>query len=223
MKISFSASTLKVIAVLTMVIDHVGLLFFPHQIIWRVLGRISFPLFAFFVAEGYRRTSNLGQYTARLFIFAIISQVPLELFYRAAGLNILPLNILFTLTAGLITLTVMMRLSLWYSIPIISFIIFVAEFFDLEYGAYGVIAVLASYLLLQRKLLGIVALFFLPLLYSLLQTLVGVVFVQFAAVLSVPFVALYNGKRGIPFPRYLFYLFYPTHLILLWLISLFMK
>jgi hypothetical protein len=223
MKISFSASTLKVVAILTMVVDHVGLLFFPHQIIWRVFGRIAFPLFAFFIAEGHRRTSNLGRYAIRLYILAIFSQIPLELFYRAIGISSIPFNILFTLTAGLIALRVMTQLSLWFSIPLITFIIFTAELLNFEYGAYGVITILASHIILQRKLLGIFTLSILPILQSIVQAIAGIVFVQYAAVLSVPFAALYNGKRGLSFPRYLFYGFYPIHLILLWLIWLFLR
>ena len=74
-----NASVLKWIAVITMLIDHVGVVFFPEYSIIRWIGRISFPLFAFLICEGYRHTSNIWKYFLRLGIFAIISEIPYDI------------------------------------------------------------------------------------------------------------------------------------------------
>ena len=219
-KLSLSSSALKLIAALTMLVDHVGLLFFTEELWWRVVGRISFPLFAFLIAEGYRRTSNLQGYAGRLFLFAVFSQIPFTLFLHAAGYEDVGLNIFFSLSAGLIALAVTTKHPVCHSVPFIIFISFVAELLRFDYGAYGILTVLASYCLLQRKTIGTVLLAFLPFLQTTMQAIAGIFFVQFTAVLSLPFALLYNGRRGMPLPRYFFYWFYPVHLLLLWLMWL---
>ena len=87
---------LKIIAILTMTIDHVGFFFFPDIEVLRIIGRLSFPLFAWLIANGAYHTKNMHAYLVRLFIFALISQVPFSLAFRLispldTGLNILSL------------------------------------------------------------------------------------------------------------------------------------
>ncbi len=214
MKFSLSSNALKLIACATMVIDHVGFLFFPEQILWRVVGRISFPLFAFLIAEGYRHTSSVKRYGTRLFIFALISQMPFMTFLSAAGSQV-ELNIFFTLCAGLVAIAAVARLPLRFSIPSVILICFAAELLRFDYGAYGVLTILASYLFLTRRKVGAVLLMLLPFLDSAVEFAMGIYFVQFSAVLSLPLVAAYNGERGRHLPRGLFYWFYPVHLLLL--------
>ena len=67
-------SVLKWIAVLTMVIDHVGAILFPDQIWMRVIGRVAFPVYAYCLAEGFRYTSDYRRYLGRLALFAILSE-----------------------------------------------------------------------------------------------------------------------------------------------------
>jgi len=67
---------LKIIAVLSMLVDHIGAIFFPKIIFLRIVGRISFPIFAYFVAEGWHYTHNKARYAILLFVFALLSFVP---------------------------------------------------------------------------------------------------------------------------------------------------
>jgi len=69
-----SAFTLKIIALVTMIIDHAGVVLFPQYFIFRVIGRVAFPLFVYLIAEGFRHTRNTNKFLIRLFAFAIISQ-----------------------------------------------------------------------------------------------------------------------------------------------------
>ena len=70
---------LKLIALTTMFIDHIGAVFFPQVTLLRVIGRISFPLYAFLIAEGCRYTRNRGRYALGLGVFALISEIPYDL------------------------------------------------------------------------------------------------------------------------------------------------
>lgn len=64
------------IAMITMLIDHIGAVFFPHVVELRIIGRIAFPIYAFAVFIGYKHTRNVQKYIWRLFWIAVISQVP---------------------------------------------------------------------------------------------------------------------------------------------------
>ena len=91
------------IAMLTMLIDHVGLVFFPHQEIWRIIGRIAFPIYVYALVQGHRYTSR-PKYIIRLAIIAVISQIPYQLALDPEGLNVV-----ITLVAGAIVLYVLER------------------------------------------------------------------------------------------------------------------
>ncbi|MGL4790801.1 MAG: TraX family protein, partial [Anaerotignaceae bacterium] len=65
---------IKIIGLITMTIDHIGMVIFPHEILFRIIGRIAFPIFAFQLAQGVKYTSDIKRYITRLFIFAIVSQ-----------------------------------------------------------------------------------------------------------------------------------------------------
>ncbi|WP_066496283.1 TraX family protein [Abyssisolibacter fermentans] len=94
---------LKLFAMFTMLIDHVGVSFFPNLLIFRSIGRLALPIFAYQLAIGYSKTSNLKQYSKRLFIFALISQVPYTFLGYQYGMEICPfqLSVMFTLLLSL--------------------------------------------------------------------------------------------------------------------------
>ncbi|KKW10478.1 MAG: TraX protein [Parcubacteria group bacterium GW2011_GWA2_49_9] len=201
-----------------MAIDHVGMLFFPEQLLLRVIGRVSFPLFAFLIAEGFEKTSNARNYLFRLLTFAAFSQVPYVLFIQAAGVQYIRLNIFFTLAAGLCILILLKRCSHWFSIPSAAGILLMAYYLPFDYGPYGVLMILASGLLLRFRSVGLFALFLLHIAETLLSFFTGVLSLQLFAMMSIPLLMRYNGEHGQPLPRRLLYWFYPAHLLLLWLI-----
>jgi hypothetical protein len=67
---------LKLLAMITMLIDHIGYMYFPGEMMWRTIGRLAFPIFAYQIAIGYSKTSNLKKYVQRLTLFAFITQIP---------------------------------------------------------------------------------------------------------------------------------------------------
>ena len=96
-----SSFVLKIIAVITMFIDHLGYTIFGKFSYLNYIGRISFPVFAFQISEGYIHTKNLKKYFLRLFLFAVISQIPFMLFHSIIS-DTFYLNIFFTLLLGLL-------------------------------------------------------------------------------------------------------------------------
>lgn len=206
-----------------MLVDHIGLLFFPEDPLFRIIGRIAFPIFAFLIAEGYGKTSNLREYVFRLLGFAVISQLAYVPFTYASGNNLADLNIFFTLSAGLIAIILWNRFSLPLSLPALVLICALAEVASFDYGAYGVVTVFASRMVLTSRAFGIAVLLLLPEAITLLRLAWGILSLQFFAVVSVPFVALYNGKRGFSLPRALLYWFYPVHLLILSLIKYYLQ
>ncbi len=217
MRFSLSSTALKLIAMATMLVDHIGLLFFPEELLWRVVGRLSFPLFAFLIAEGFEKTGNVGRYSKRLILFAAISQLPYSLVLAAVGAP-QTLNIFFTLSAGLLALALFKQLPYRKSLLLVMGIIVSAQYLHFDYGAYGVLTILASHFFIHRKTKGAIVLVSLPFLYSLFLALAGIFPIQFFAFLSVPLIALYRGERGRHLPRALLYWFYPVHLLILWII-----
>lgn len=126
------------IAMLTMLIDHIGLVFFPHQEIWRIIGRIAFPIYVYALVQGHRYTSSRPKYIIRLAVIAVISQIPYQLALEPEGLNVV-----ITLVAGAIVLYVLERSDS----QLLSWMVVVAACalmseFPFDYGAYGLLLIL---------------------------------------------------------------------------------
>lgn len=219
-----SSLALKIIAVITMIIDHVGYLFFPEHVVFRIIGRIAFPVFAFFIAEGFLKTKNVNEYLKRLSIFAVISQAPLFFFDRLAGSSGLTLNIFFTLSLGVLTLLLITKIkNLPTKILGVTAILAIAHFGNFSYGIYGILSILGSYLFLKNRKAGTVTLSLLPFLETARLFLVNIFFLQFFAVFSLIPIYFYNGKQGAKISKWIFYWFYPVHLVILSLIFILLK
>ncbi|MFW6387019.1 MAG: TraX family protein [Bacillota bacterium] len=209
-----SSFTLKLIAAAAMLIDHVGYLYFPGQIGYRMIGRLALPLFAFFITEGFRKTSDINKYLLRLFIFALLSQIPL---HYAFGPDV-SLNIFATLFLGLLAL----RLCEIFDnpLPVLPLALF-AEWVNTDYGAFGVLLIFLIHhyredfsRLLLASLFLYVAFFVVPNYRTLLAGKFNFGLIQVFALLAFPLMNIYNGERG-PRLKYFFYFFYPGHLFIL--------
>lgn len=207
-----------------MVLDHIKYVMpGTRNFITIYFGRMAFPFFAFLLSEGYSHTKDLRRYYKRLVIFALISQIPFMLFRTLVG-EWRMLNILFTLGLGLMAITVWDKLNKKYyiSIPIIIYIIFLGKFLNVDYGWYGVTCVLLFYWFRNHKFLRIFAFASLNLIYygnrlfvnGSLPNLISYGFTT----LPVIFLLFYNGKLGHK-TKYLYYIFYPVHMLILYAIS----
>lgn len=215
----FNRNLLKIIALLTMLIDHIGVILFPQILALRIIGRISYPIFAFFIAEGFFYTKNKRKYFFIMLLFAIIAQ---PIYYFA--LNQTNLNILFTFIFSLIAIVLIKHLNKKIEnyillICYIAVVLILSLLNLIEYGFIGVSIPVILYFLKNYPKTKYIVLTILLLLLSILPSISGN-FVQFASLLSLPLLLLYNGKKGKINLKYLFYVFYPTHLLILFLINL---
>ncbi len=138
---------IKIVAYITMFLDHIKyVLPDTNCFITEFLGRISYPLFAFLITEGYIHTKDLGKYYKRLIILAIISQIPFMLFRTFVG-NFLLLNILVTLLLGLIAINIYDKMENKI-LGIIICVLFslLGEVIKVDYGWYGVAVIILFYI-----------------------------------------------------------------------------
>ena len=214
---------LKLIAIITMFIDHIGYVFYDGNIsFFNYIGRFAFPIFAFQICQGYIYTKNLKKYFLRLLLFAIISQVPFMLFYTIIGSGFY-LNTIFTLLLGLSCIYVYDKhksISLFASI----IIAFIAEITNCDYGFYGVITILIFYVFRKNTINACIAFIFLTLIKHLIYIITfglypAYIYLFVFTIIPVIFICLYNGKKGKD-TKYLLYLFYPLHLLLIYGINL---
>ncbi len=227
---------LKIIAAAAMLIDHTGAVLFPGEILWRVVGRISWPLFAYCLVVGFMRTRSLKKYAGRIAVFGLVSQ-PFYLFALypdtlgtifsgGAGLDTLwtqaRLDIFFTLLLGLLALYGLRRAK--YGFTLAALILSLAP--CVSYGIMGVLLIILIWLLMKTRaelFAACLALFlcsyFLMPPYNLLLSGVGINIQGFSA-LSVPLMCMRNHDGWRP-PKYFYYVFYPAHLLVLALMRLY--
>jgi hypothetical protein len=133
---------IKIIAIITMLLDHIGQVFFPNVEVFTIIGRFALPLFAWGIAKGFKRTRNFKMYTIRLFVLAVISQYPHDLLFKSDYLNIC-----FTLLAGLLVLK-LYEAKINYLLKILAIlgILAIAHSMYFEYGIYGIALIVTFYI-----------------------------------------------------------------------------
>lgn len=211
-----SSSSVKFIALTTMLIDHLAAtgvlrILYPDDRLYslcRMIGRIAFPLFCFLLVEGHVHTSNRKRYLSRLLLFAFLSEIPFDLAFFRRVCYLWYQNVFFTLFLGLLTLSVVekirqSRYRYWVWIPMLAGII-LAELLHTDYSGFGVALILIFYWFRET-----------PWKRNLVSGCACIT--EVTAIAALLPIQLYNGKRGVSC-KYLFYLFYPLHLLLLCLI-----
>ena len=223
-KFDFGRELLKIIAIVTMVSDHVGKILYPDLLLLQVIGRLSFPLFAYLVVLGVESTKKPRKYMATLLSFAVIAQFP---YYLAFGIQPFDrLNILFSLFLCAVTIYYYNKRSPLALVPLLLSIILMTE------GSYYVVLTAVGMKLLKDKpKIGALALVALNLQFLFIPDFESQI--QILSLLAVPLIFLHiKGwlRKEILIPensiaystrKYFFYVFYPLHLALLFLINLF--
>lgn len=218
-----SSFILKFIAVISMVFDHAGYVIFHKFSFMNYIGRLAFPIFAFSITEGYIHTKNLKKYFSRLLIFAFISQIPYMLFINNFTNNF-TLNILFTLSLGLLAITIYDKSkNKLLGLLFVGLCSVFAHFLHLDYGWFGIVIIFIFYIFKDKKLymnLSFCIATFINYFYSYITTLrIEYLFIMLFCSLSLIPINLYNEKKGKNI-KYFLYIFYPLHLIALYLITL---
>ena len=214
-------TTLKLIAMISMVFDHAGDMFFPDVMWPRMIGRLAMPIFSFFIAEGFSHTRDRKKYLCRLGIFALISEIPFDLAFEGK-IGFSHQNIMLSFFLAVVAL----MLYDWIQggtkseenhasigktvlgVIAVAAIAALSLLLRADYTIFAVIAVSLFYVLRQK--------------HPLVRTGVGVAFlaltrtVGYYCTTGLSFIplAMYNGKKGKGL-KWLFYGFYPGHLLLL--------
>lgn len=219
---------LKIIGILTMASDHIGYTFLGDFSFFNYIGRIAFPLFAFQSVQGYLHTKDFKKHIKKLTIFAFISQIPFMLFLSTFTTDVFKLNVLFTFILGLLSIFIYNKIKN-KKIAILYVLLFsvLAQFTNCDYGMYGVLLVFLFYFFKDNKKLMYLSVILLTIIKYVISIILYPVFIQrfilciiFTCV-SLIFINFYNKKEG-PKEKYLFYIFYPAHLTILWIIHLFL-
>lgn len=208
-------TVLKLIACLSMFIDHLGAVFFSGMMGFRIIGRLAFPIYCFLLVEGAVHTHNMKKYILRMGIFALISEVPFDLAFYHRLVYTGHQNVFFTLGLGLLAIWFLEHPIEQLDIPDVLYKLLViiaagliAEFFNTDYGFTGIAVICIFYYLRGQPQLKY------PIAAILLAAMGGV---EVYAVLALIPILLYNGQRGrqTKVMQYGFYIFYPAHLLLI--------
>lgn len=206
-KFGINSFALKTIAIVSMLIDHIGAILFPQYIGFRIIGRIAFPIFAYTLVEGFIYTHDVKKYIFRMGALALLSEIPFDLANFGKVLEFSHQNVFFTLTMGLIMLLLFVRANNpleRYSTIIVLFLC--SEFLHTDYSSMGLLMILCFYLFRDRTVLKICSIAIVNIF------LMG--YVQGFGVLALLPICLHNRKQG-PKMKGFFYAFYPVHLLLL--------
>lgn len=221
-----NGSWLKMLAIFTMLIDHLAAFYWWHipvfvqplfvlghknitlYFLLRCVGRIAFPLFAFLLVEGFQHTSNRKRYGSRLAAFALISELPWNLIHSGTW-HYASQNVFFTLLLGFLGMWVLERYADDYRRMALSLIglLVTSILLRADYGCSGFGFIMLLYVLRNSPLM---------------QTVIGSCMLSSRWIAGLAFIPinLYNGRRGFikgTVAKYLFYVFYPLHLFLIYL------
>lgn len=233
LKNGLTGSTLKLIAIITMFIDHIGAALLepylmahwngtsriPHfellfQIDWvlRLIGRVAFPIFIFLLLEGFSHTHNKKKYGLNLFLFALLSEIPFDFAFNGSFFDSTYQNVMFTLLFGYLCIWIYESDVKFFHNPFLKilgiiFFIVLGNVMKTDYGAFGVFTIILLYYMKKHKK------YFYP---------VGVFLFLWEVTAPLAFLIIhkYNGTRGLKL-KYFFYLFYPVHILLLGCIRIF--
>ena len=235
----FTSNMLRTIAVILMLSDHIWATYMSFGNWMTYIGRMAFPIFAFQIAEGFVHTSNFKKYALRLLGFALVTEIPFNLFYSSRWFNPYHQNVLFTLLLGLLAIYVIDKAkknrtakNIALSVLWLVLICIAATLGFVDYGFLGMVTVVMFYLLRDFPFAWLAQL--------VAMVLINVVFfegqvfpieilgrnfeipLQGFAVFSLIPIWLYGGRKGksSKIMQYGFYAFYPVHMLILYLIKL---
>lgn len=233
-----STLSLKLLALVTMLIDHIGAVFFPQHLFLRYIGRLSFPIYAFLISEGFVHSKNRGKYFLRLFAFGLISEIPYDFLLYGGIFAGESQNIMFELALGVAVLfcaeKIIKEKQYLFFIPAAALVL-LSELLRFSYGIYGIMLILTAYITREKGsriqalysagttiIFNSMVDFSLPFVFGPLEILSTNSIQSLAIFAAVP-IMLYNGERGRYRLKWFFYVIYPAHLLLLILVRYIIK
>ena len=226
LKTNLDTNLIKLIAIISMTVDHVGGAFFPEYPVFRWIGRIAFPLFCYCLTVGMLYTHDIKKYLLRLGAFALISQPFWILAFNSDDIvgNIFNLNIFFTLIVSLLATWGFKEKKWWLFIAGIILLNVV----NFDYAMTGLILMMIFYLCRNKPWLGaiIYTLTYLPALNGYMEDPLALkigghaIGFEIFALLALPFIYIHT-KSDLKISKWFFYIYYPAHLFAIFLISTF--
>lgn len=221
----FSGNQLKILALIAMTIDHLGVQIFTDNITFRIIGRIAMPIFAYFIAEGCYYTRNRKKYLGSIALIALLCQL---VYFFAMGSLYQCIFVTFSLSIIAIYALDNLKnkrnlISALEFAFVVAFVYFITEIlpntlpqsdFRIDYGFFGVMLPVLIYIFNNKRLklfMAFVGICLVSLYYS------GI---QWYSLISLIPLALYNGKRGEMNLKYFFYAYYPLHLLVIYIINI---
>ena len=237
-KFELTSFHLHVLAMAFMLCDHMWVTVISGNDWLTCIGRIAFPIFAFMTVEGFYKTKNLKKYAGRLFVFAIISEIPFDLMISGGIFYPYHQNVLWTFLLGIGLMWInerakeksaLIRIIAAAGSLAIGFIVGILFMADYHYG--GIFMILVFYFFREKKWWNFIAQLVL-MIYINAEVLAGYYFTveifgmefeivrQGLAVLALIPIWLYRGKQGFynKAVKAVYYWFYPVHLFALWAI-----
>jgi len=228
---------LKLIAIVVMFIDHFAVASYrmiglEKYKVLRAIGRTSFPIFAFLLVEGFRNTRNRWRYLLSMLILACISEIPYDLVFATWELRHKLMNVFFTLSISLFVLIIGEEVRKGFNLVITSLVnitlmaisMYIAWKYNFDYGAFGPLLVYMIYYsaeivmphIKQASIYNVVAVLAIFMWFCIHD----IYYNKYDEVNGFPACILlyfYNHQRGkYIIPKYVFYFFYPVHLMLLY-------
>lgn len=229
-----SAGAMKIFACLIMMLDHIGAgyIYYGYHLdnkniehsadlrmlyfCIRMVGRLAFPIFCFFIVEGYFRTRNVWKYLRNMVIFGLISEFPYDWALNNKYIYWNNQNVYFTLALGLLMVIIFDKITRGdfikagikkqiAAIVLSSLPILAGFLLETDYGGLGVLLIFTFYIFRKYKKLGVV---------SIILTLGFINITELFACFDFMLFEKYNGKKGISM-KYFFYAFYPVHLLII--------
>lgn len=237
-----NGNVLKIIALITMTLDHVGLLLLHNYQPFRIIGRIAFPLFAYMIAEGCRYTKNKRNYFLRIFGLGLLCQLAYYITERSTYQGILmtfSVSVLISYVVlwaqgdgkdrqenkkdkinvssgnGIVPWCVVIVLIALAAV-VTGQLPILPDGWQIEFD-YGFFGILLPVLIVigknkwQKLLLSAIGI-----------SLVALSFdgsfgkIQWASLAALPLIAFYNGRKGTWNMKYLFYIYYPLHMAVIY-------
>lgn len=237
-----SQEGLKLIACVTMLLDHIGatvvLRYLQNPVTWnpdavalyyalRIIGRIAFPIYCFLLVEGSCLTRNPRKYALRLAVGMLLAEIPFDLAFsmKNAVFDWSANSVMVTLLLGFLMMEVMKRTEGILKLAAILPFYLLAELLRTDYGGLGILVIAMLYLtrgLKQEKLLRLLG--FAAILIPGMRTIrLGSIWVNmesFAVLAAIP-IFCYDGRKltNSKAVQWMFYLFYPVHILALWLLE----
>lgn len=232
-----SGNMLKILACLFMLIDHIGVIFFPNVLVLRYIGRLAFPIFAYMIAEGCRYTRNKLRYFLQIFIFAVVWEILNKVVFdtgmnvfKTFSLSIIVIYCLDFFKKSLASenksfIKIIASLMLLFTSVIVALILSLV--LKIDYKFWGCMLPVLTSLFYQDKNATnfmkrfdtqLTSLVFFAIGLLCLATISNLLY-QWYAFITLPILFMYSGKKGKFNLKYLFYIFYPAHIWILYLIQ----